>query len=162
MISISTLFKSNLILSEDLSTVWTILTQLVSKTDSALQEPENISRRSLKIVVKHAQSWLTRILESSDIPTLEKQLSVRRCSLGVSNIHSFLKLHDHDGSPENTEDGHGDRTSQNFKHLGAFVLLIDHFLHRLGGPHLILSMNDFEVWNIIKDEYVALDLKNDQ
>lgn len=158
MVSMSTLFKTNLIQTEDLATLWAVLSQLMSKTNAALQKPDNLSCKSLKTVVKQAQSWLTRILESSDIPTLEKQLSVQKCSIGVSNIHSYLKPkpHDRDVSPENTEDGHSGSPLQDFQHLGAFILLIDGFLHRLGGPNVVLSMYDLEVWNIIKEEYAEV------
>lgn len=112
-------------------------------------EENSLLLRSLEVLLKRSELWLTRILQSKETSDYDKKLAVAKCSVGIMKVFKLMKVNPLGRTV--TEDNEG--TSIQF--LGSYVQLLDETLHSLGGPYsVMLSLWNAEKWNHIRQEFL--------
>jgi hypothetical protein len=133
------------IYSSDISSFWGTFDKLRQheyRGDGNSQGPGQ--RLAYYDLLKEAEQWLSRVIDSQDISADGKAQVIRDFSNGICSIYWTIR---HDSEIDDM------KSSSDYEPFYAFISFIDELLAKFGGAPLVMSPWNSEVWDLIKVEF---------
>ena len=133
------------IYSSDIFSFWGTFDKLRQHEYLGDGEPQGPGKRlAYYDLLKEAEQWLSRLIDSPDTPSEDKAQAIRDFSNGLCSIYWTIRR---DSEIDDM------KSSSDYEPFYAFISFVDELLIKFGGASLVMSPWNSEVWDLIKVEF---------